>query len=276
MEKIASQKAFNGVQEVYTHQSNTLNCKMNFAIYIPDHQANERLPVLYWLSGLTCTEQNFITKAGAQQYAAEHKVMIVAPDTSPRGEDVANDESYDLGQGAGFYLTATQQPWSAHFNMYDYVLTELRELVDTHFATTKTQSIFGHSMGGLGALVLGLRNPDVYQSISAFSPIVSPSNCPWGVKAFTNYLGQDQSTWGQYDPVVLINNGAQQMPILVEQGLADDFYENQLKTPLLIEACQKQDYDIRINLQEGYDHSYYFIASFIEQHIVFHKQHLNS
>ena len=274
MEQISSQKSFNGVQAVYRHQSDVLNCAMNFAIYLPEASKNTKLPVLYWLSGLTCTEQNFITKAGYQKFASDHNLIVVAPDTSPRGEDVANDDAYDLGQGAGFYLTATQAPWSAHFNMYDYVLTELRQLVDQNFPTNQRQSISGHSMGGLGALVLGLRNPDVYASISAFSPIVAPSQCPWGQKAFNAYLGEGQSTWQHYDPVRLIEKGAKQLPVLIDQGLADDFYENQLKTPLLIEAAKSKGYAVDVNLREGYDHSYYFIASFIEDHLNFHAQFL--
>ena len=274
MENIEKHLVFNGWQEVYQHQSDTLKCKMNFSIYLPPHEDHEKLPVLYWLSGLTCNEQNFITKAGAQQYAAEHKVIIVAPDTSPRGDQVANDEAYDLGQGAGFYVNATQAPWAQHYKMYDYIVYELRQLIDSHFPTNGKQSIFGHSMGGHGALVIGLKNPDIYQSISAFSPIVAPSQVPWGKKAFTAYLGADQALWSEYDAVELIKSSSVKMPILVDQGTSDNFLEEQLKPELLVNAAQNQQYPLTLNMREGYDHSYYFIASFIEAHIKFHIANL--
>lgn len=275
MEKVSANKSFKGTQEVYQHYSETLKCPMNFAVYIPEHDIGDTMPVIYWLSGLTCTEQNFITKAGAQQYASQHKLIVVAPDTSPRGEDIANDDTYDLGQGAGFYLNATQQPWSEHYQMYDYILHELRQLVDENFPSNRVQSIMGHSMGGLGALVLGLRNPEIYRSISAFSPIVSPSNCPWGEKAFSNYLGQDKTLWKAYDPAELIKNYTQHQPILIDQGLNDEFFETQLKTQLLLDAAPQNDQNLQVNMREGYDHSYYFIASFIKNHFEFHVEALN-
>ncbi|WP_353143025.1 S-formylglutathione hydrolase [Acinetobacter pragensis] len=274
MERLERHASFGGWQEVYKHQSDVLKCAMNFSIYIPEHDLNEKLPVLYWLSGLTCNEQNFITKAGAQKYAAQHKVILVAPDTSPRGDAVPDDEAYDLGQGAGFYVNATQAPWSENYQMYDYIVHELRTLIDAHFPSSRVQSIMGHSAGGHGALVIGLRNPDLYRSISAFSPIVAPSQVPWGKKAFTAYLGEEQSLWHNYDAVELIQSGTVKQPILVDQGMEDSFLEAQLKPELLVNACKENDYPLTLNLRAGYDHSYYFIASFIEAHIQFHCAHL--
>ncbi|KAA8732162.1 S-formylglutathione hydrolase [Acinetobacter qingfengensis] len=274
MERIEHHASFGGWQEVYQHQSKQLNCTVNFAVYLPPHLKGEKLPVLYWLSGLTCNEQNFITKAAAQKYAAEHQIILVAPDTSPRGEDVANDAAYDLGQGAGFYVDATQQPWADHFRMYSYLTEELPALINSHFPVNGKQSIAGHSMGGHGALIIGLRNPAQYQSISAFAPIVAPTQVPWGQKAFQTYLGADQNTWRNYDAVTLIQQTSQQLPILIDQGQDDPFLEEQLKPQLLQQAAQIQNYPLILNLRSGYDHSYYFIASFIEDHIRFHAQYL--
>lgn len=274
MERLERHASFGGWQEVYQHSSAVLKCAMNFSIYLPPHAADEKLPVIYWLSGLTCNEQNFITKAGAQKYAAEHRVILVAPDTSPRGETVADDEAYDLGQGAGFYVNAVQTPWSEHYQMYDYVVHELRALIDANFPSNQVQSIMGHSAGGHGALVIGLKNPDIYQSISAFSPIVAPSQVPWGKKAFTAYLGNDESVWQNYDATALVKSGAEQKPILIDQGDADTFLAEQLKPELFAEACQAMNYPVTLNMREGYDHSYYFIASFIESHIQFHAGQL--
>lgn len=274
MERLERHASFGGWQEVYKHESEVLKCSMNFSIYIPPHDNNEKLPVIYWLSGLTCNEQNFITKAGAQKYASEHKVIIVAPDTSPRGEGVPDDESYDLGQGAGFYLNAIQEPWSKNYRMYDYIVDELRALIDQNFSTNKVQSIMGHSAGGHGALVIGLRNPEIYRSISAFSPIVAPSQVPWGQKAFTAYLGEDQALWSNYDAVELIKSSSVMMHILIDQGTEDSFLEEQLKPGLLANVCSDKEYSICLNMRDGYDHSYYFIASFIENHIKFHSSYL--
>lgn len=272
MEKIEQHNCFSGVQLVYKHLSEVLKCSMNFSIFVPAHEEHEKLPVIYWLSGLTCNEQNFITKAGAQKYASEHKVIIVAPDTSPRGADVADDAAYDLGQGAGFYLNATQAPWSKHYQMYDYVVHELRQLIDQHFSTNGKQSIMGHSMGGHGALVIGLKNPELYHSISAFSPIVSPSQVPWGIQAFTAYLGADQQTWKAYDAVELVKTCQVQLPLLIDQGTADSFLQEQLKPELLHQVCVEKNYPLTLNMREGFDHSYYFIASYIESHIAFHAR----
>lgn len=274
MERLERHAVFAGWQEVYKHQATTLKCAMNFSIYIPPHAAGEKLPVLYWLSGLTCNEQNFITKAGAQKYAAQHKIILVAPDSSPRGEGVADDAAYDLGQGAGFYLNATEAPWAEHYQMYDYIVDELPALIDANFPSNGQQSIMGHSMGGHGALLIGLRNPERYQSISAFAPIVAPTQVPWGKKAFTAYLGTDETLWKAYDAVELVQASQVQLPILIDQGGADNFLAEQLKPELFVQACNDRDYPLTLNIQEGYDHSYYFIASFIEQHIRFHANFL--
>ena len=268
MQRIERRACFGGWQDVYQHHSSVLNCDMTFAVYLPPQAETEKLPVLYWLSGLTCTEQNFITKAGAQRYAAEHGVIIVAPDTSPRGDAVANDDAYDLGQGAGFYLNATQQPWASHYRMYDYIVEELPALIAEHFSTNGRQSISGHSMGGHGALVIGLRNPQHYRSISAFSPIVAPMQVPWGENAFRAYLGDDRSAWSHYDAVELIKRGARSTtPLLVDQGDADEFLHTQLKPELLQSACAEAGQELILRIQPGYDHSYYFIQSFIGDHI---------
>lgn len=274
IKRIEQHACFGGWQEVYQHQSEILQCAMNFAIYLPPHEQGEKLPVLYWLSGLTCNEQNFITKANAQKYAAAHKVIIVAPDTSPRGDDVANDAAYDLGQGAGFYLNATQAPWSAHYRMYDYIVTELPALIEANFTVSEKRGILGHSMGGHGALMIALRNPERFHSVSAFSPIVAPSQVPWGEKAFSAYLGDNRADWLVYDAVELIKTAQIKQPILVDQGLADNFLSEQLKSHLLQEVCDENDYPLQLNMHEGYDHSYYFIASFIESHIAHHAAQL--
>lgn len=270
MERIERHACFGGWQEVWQHESASLGCTVNFGVYLPPAAAERKCPVLYWLSGLTCNEQNFITKAGAQQYAAEHGLILVAPDTSPRGDDVANDEAYDLGQGAGFYVNATQQPWAAHYRMYDYVLEELPQLVEQHFPATDARGISGHSMGGHGALVLALKNPGRYRSVSAFAPIVAPSQVPWGEKVFSAYLGDDRSSWLEYDAVHLLGKAQEKLHLLVDQGLDDNFLEGQLRTSLLEDACSQADHPATIRYQEGYDHSYYFIASFIGEHIAHH------
>lgn len=275
MERIEHQASFGGWQDVYKHDSSSLNCAMNFAIYIPDHESGEKLPVLYWLSGLTCTEQNFITKAGVQQFAAQHKIIIVAPDTSPRGEGVANVEDYDLGQGASFYLNATQQPWSKHYQMYDYIVNELPTLIEQNFPVSDKRGIFGHSMGGHGALTIALKNPTRYHSVSAFSPIVTPSQVPWGQKAFTAYLGPDQESWKAYDASELLQQFGTSLPILIDQGLADSFLNMQLQPQQFAEIAKQKNVNLTLNLRENYDHSYYFIASFIGQHIGFHSKILN-
>ncbi len=270
MQRIEHRACSGGWQDVYRHESSVLGCTMTFAIYLPPQAAQGPVPVLYWLSGLTCTEQNFITKAGAQRYAAAHGIAIVCPDTSPRGEDVADAEAYDLGKGAGFYLNATREPWAPHYRMYDYVVDELPALVEANFPVTAARAISGHSMGGHGALVCALRNPGRYRSVSAFSPIVAPSQVPWGQKAFAAYLGEDRQAWKQYDAVELVGTATERLPLRVDQGDADEFLDAQLRPQLLQAACDAAGHPLDLRLQPGYDHSYYFIASFIGEHIAHH------
>lgn len=275
IESVSVNKSFGGWNKQYTHFSQTLNCGMRFAIYLPPNASNgEKVPALYWLSGLTCTDENFIHKAGAQRAAAELGLAIVVPDTSPRGEGVADDEAYDLGQGAGFYVNATQKPWSSHYHMYDYVVNELPQLIEATFPVSDKRAISGHSMGGHGALTIALRNPERYLAVSAFSPISNPVNCPWGQKAFSAYLGKDRETWRQYDASELMRHATQFVPALVDQGEADNFLAEQLKPEALKAAAAVSEYPLELRLQEGYDHSYYFIASFIEDHLRFHAAHL--
>jgi S-formylglutathione hydrolase len=276
VENVSSNKSFGGWHKQYSHDSEVLKCPMRFAVYLPPQTASgQKVPVLYWLSGLTCTDENFMQKAGAHRLAAELGIAIVAPDTSPRGEDVANDEGYDLGQGAGFYVNATQAPWSDHYRMYDYVVNELPRLVESLFPVSDQRAIAGHSMGGHGALMIALKNPGRFSSVSAFSPITHPTNCPWGEKAFNAYLGSDRSTWEQYDSALLMANATDFTPALVDQGEADSFLEEQLKPEALEKAAASSDYPLTLRRQEGYDHSYYFIASFIEDHLRFHAKHFS-
>jgi S-formylglutathione hydrolase len=274
VENVSSNKSFGGWHKQYSHDSEVLKCPMRFAVYLPPQTASgQKVPVLYWLSGLTCTDENFMQKAGAHRLAAELGIAIVAPDTSPRGEDVANDEGYDLGQGAGFYVNATQAPWSDHYRMYDYVVSELPRLVESLFPVSDQRAIAGHSMGGHGALMIALKNPGRFSSVSAFSPITHPTNCPWGEKAFSAYLGSDRSTWEQYDSALLMAKATDFTPALVDQGEADSFLEEQLKPEALEKAAASSDYPLTLRRQDGYDHSYYFIASFIEDHLRFHAKH---
>jgi S-formylglutathione hydrolase len=276
IESISSTKAFGGWHKQYSHQSSTLNCTMRFAIYLPPQAESQKVPVLYWLSGLTCTDENFMQKAGAQRIAAELGMAIVAPDTSPRGEGVADDTdgAYDFGLGAGFYLNATKPPFSQHNQMYDYVVNELPALIEAHFPVTEQRSISGHSMGGHGALTIGLKNPHRYNSLSAFSPICHPMDCPWGIKAFRGYLGDDQQQWQQYDSCELMANSQQFVPTLVDQGSNDNFLDEQLKPQALVQVAKDKGYPLELRMQPGYDHSYYFIATFIEDHLRFHAKHL--
>jgi len=277
IENTATHKSFGGWNKQYTHRANTLNCDMQFTIYLPPQaSADNKVPVLYWLSGLTCNDENFIHKAGAQRMAAQLGMAIVAPDTSPRGEEVADDEGYDLGKGAGFYVNATQAPWSSHYKMYDYIVNELPCLIESHFPVSDKRSISGHSMGGHGALVISLSNPDRFQSVSAFSPISNPMKCPWGQKAFTAYLGKDQTTWAKFDASALMANARKKIPTLVDQGLDDDFLVSQLKPEALQDAANASQYPLELRQHPGYDHSYYFIASFIEEHLQFHYKHLKN
>jgi S-formylglutathione hydrolase len=275
IENISTAKSFGGWHKQYSHKSSTLHCEMRFAIYLPPQAVNgEKVPVLYWLSGLTCTDENFMQKAGALRIAAELGIAIVAPDTSPRGIDVEDDEAYDLGQGAGFYVNATQAPWNSHYKMYDYVVNELPKLIEATFPVTAQRSIAGHSMGGHGALTIAMLNPERYSAMSAFSPICNPINCPWGQKAFTTYLGENKSTWLQHDASELMRKALQFVPAKVDQGGADSFLIEQLKPEKLETAAEVSNYPLDLQIHEGYDHSYYFIASFIESHLRFHAAHL--
>lgn len=276
-ERIEHRACFGGWQDVYRHRSHTLGCDMTVGVYVPPQAERGPCPVLYWLSGLTCTEQNFITKAGAQRHAAEHGLILVAPDTSPRGEGVADAEGYDIGLGAGFYVNATEAPWAVHYRMYDYIVHELPAWVEADPAASDVRAISGHSMGGHGALVAALRNPGRYRSVSAFSPIVAPSQVPWGEKAFSTYLGQDRTAWQQYDATALVAGALdERLPLLIEQGGADEFLETQLQPQRLVDAARAAGHPVTLNLREGYDHSYYFIASFIGEHIAHHARALRA
>ncbi|MBS0227995.1 MAG: S-formylglutathione hydrolase [Proteobacteria bacterium] len=274
MERIEHRACFGGWQDVYQHASTVLDCTMRFAIYLPPKAAHGPVPALYWLSGLTCSEQNFIQKAGAQRYAAEHGIALVCPDTSPRGDGVVNADGNDLGQGAGFYVDATQVPWAEHYRMHEYVVHELPALVEANFPVSGRRAISGHSMGGHGALTCALRNPGRYRSVSAFAPIVAPSRVSWGQQAFTAYLGEDREAWKQYDATELVKAAIERLPILIDQGDADEFLEAQLRPWLLQAAADAAGYPVYLRVQPGYDHSYYFIASFIGEHIAHHAKAL--
>ncbi len=272
-ETVSVNKSFGGTQGVYKHTSQELGCDMKFAVFTPPQAENDTRPVVFWLSGLTCTEENFTVKAGAQRAAAELGLVIVAPDTSPRGDDVPDDaDSYDFGKGAGFYVDATRQPWSKNYRMYSYITGELPALIFKHFpAQADKQGIMGHSMGGHGALTIALRNPGTFTSVSAFSPIVAPSQVPWGEKAFTGYFGDDRGAWADYDATALIESGKRfDGEILIDQGTSDNFLEEQLRPELFADACAKVGQKLDLRMQPGYDHSYFFIASFIEDHLRHH------
>lgn len=276
IKKISETVVFGGSHQQFTHMSTAVKCEMRFAIYLPPKAlSGEKVPVIYWLSGLTCTDENFMQKAGALRIASALNIAIVAPDTSPRGSEVPNDDGYDLGQGAGFYLNATQAPWSEHFHMYDYVVAELPSIIESHFPVNNKRSISGHSMGGHGALTIALKNASSYQSVSAFSPIVNPMDCPWGQKAFTTYLGTNEDDWLEYDTCKLLDKSKSIIPCMIEQGLSDNFLVEQLKSENLLDVAALNGVELNYQAHEGYDHSYYFISSFIEQHVAFHAAHLN-
>lgn len=275
LQTVSETIAFGGTQGVYTHDSVSTNTPMTFSVYVPPHEPGAKLPVLWYLSGLTCTHANVTEKGEYRAACAELGIIFVAPDTSPRGDDVADDEAYDFGKGAGFYVDAIQEPWARHYNMQSYIEDELPGIIAANFpADMSRQGITGHSMGGHGALTIGLRNPDRFKSISAFAPIVSPMNCAWGQKALTGYLGNDQKTWRLYDACALIQDGARVPCILVDQGAADNFLIEQLKPHLLAEACKTADINLTFNLRNGYDHSYYFISSFMADHLKWHAKKL--
>ncbi|MDO6704622.1 S-formylglutathione hydrolase [Photobacterium sp. 1_MG-2023] len=275
-ELVSSNKCYGGWHQQWQHTSEDLQCSMRFAIFLPPQIENSsRVPVLYWLSGLTCTDENFMQKSGAQRIAADLGIAIVTPDTSPRGAGVPDDpnQADDLGLGAGFYVNATEPPWNQHYQMYDYVADELPSLIESQFPVTQQRAIAGHSMGGHGALVIALRNPQRYSSVSAFSPISHPSDCPWGRKAFAHYLGPDDGmTWQRYDACELLALSTPHLPVLIDQGTADQFLSEQLKPGALLKAAEQAGYPISLRMQPDYDHSYYFIASFIEEHLRFHAQ----
>ncbi|WND03986.1 S-formylglutathione hydrolase [Temperatibacter marinus] len=271
--------AFEGIQGVYKHASDVTNCEMEFSVYVPSSAALEMAPVVWYLSGLTCTQDNATTKAGFQRTASELGLVIICPDTSPRGETVPDDPegAYDLGLGAGFYLDATEEPWSSHYQMYSYITQELPALVAEHFPVDLgRQAIMGHSMGGHGALTLWRKNPELYKSVSAFSPICHPIDAPWGQKALNNYLGTDVGEWSNHDAcALLLNHGPiEGVQILVDQGMGDQFIEEQLKPDQLELACGMVGQDLLLRRQMDYDHSYYFIATFIEDHLRHHAQAL--
>ena len=279
MKKIEEHLCFGGTLSVYEHASETLNCTMKFSLYLPPQAQKGDVALLTFLSGLTCTHDNFTTKAGAYAYASKYGIAVLAPDTSPRGENIPDDDAYDFGQGAGFYINATQPPWSEHYKMEDYITKELNNLICKEFPVQSSkQGITGHSMGGHGALTLGLKYPDLYKSISAFAPIVAPSNVPWGQKAFEGYLGSDKEEWKKHDACALIVNAEDRTAyeeILIDQGGGDDFLERELKPHLFADACSKVGQKLTLRIHNDYDHSYYFIQSYIEDHIKHHSDILS-
>ena len=278
MEQVSSNRAHGGTQGVYTHPSSVTGTPMTFSVFVPDHAEGAKLPVLWFLSGLTCTHANVTEKGEFRAACAAHGIIFIAPDTSPRGDAVADDEGYDFGKGAGFYVDATRAPWAANFQMRSYIEQELPALIAAEFpaADMERQSITGHSMGGHGALTTALRNPGRFKSVSAFAPIVSPLNCPWGEKALGGYLGGDRAAWRQYDACALIEDGARLPDLLVDQGEADNFLHEQLKPGLLVLACKKAGIPATVRMQPGYDHSYYFISSFMADHVAWHGERLKA
>jgi S-formylglutathione hydrolase len=275
VKEISSNRIHGGQQIRLQHYSEALDCEMIFGVFLPPQANAGPVPALYWLSGLTCNDENFAQKAGAQQLASELGMAIVCPDTSPRGTDLPDEhESWDFGSGAGFYINATQAPWSRHYNMYDYVTKELPSLVETELPVTDKRSVSGHSMGGHGALMCALKNPDQYQSVSAFAPICHPAETPWGIKAFSHYLGDNRNDWLEWDATQLVCTVEKQLPILIDQGSEDEFLGHELKPGSLEQACICTHHPLEVRMQEGYDHSYYFIATFINDHLRYHAKAL--
>ena len=274
IEQFGASKNFGGWTKMFSHPSESCGGEMKFSVFLPPQAESGNVPVLYWLSGLTCNHENFITKAGAQQYAAQSGIMLVAPDTSPRGAGVqGEDDDYDLGSGAGFYINATEDKWAANYRMEDYIIHELPKIIGLNFPVVKgKESIFGHSMGGHGALTLALKNPGRFCSVSAFSPICAPSQCQWGEKVFTNYLGENRESWKKHDANELIQNSTLEIPLLIDQGGDDPFLEKELNFELFRNTCEKRNQKLTARLQSGYDHSYYFIATFMEDHIQHHAK----
>lgn len=278
LKTVSEARSHGGTQGVYSHLSEATGTLMTFAVFVPDHAPGERLPVLTYLSGLTCTHANVMEKGEYRAACAEHGIIFVAPDTSPRGDDVSDaPDEYDFGKGAGFYLDATQEPWAEHYRMRSYIERELPALLAGHFPVDPARrSITGHSMGGHGALTIALRNPQAFRSVSAFSPIVAPASVPWGEKALGRYLGEDRAAWREYDAVALIEDGARLPELLVDQGTADNFLEDQLQTHRLTEACAAAGIEATIRMQEGYDHSYFFISTYMAEHIAWHAERLKA
>ena len=278
METVSINRSHGGEQGVYKHASDSTGTQMTFSVFVPPHEDGAKLPVLWYLSGLTCDHANVTEKGEYRAACAEQGVIFVAPDTSPRGDDVPDEEGYDFGKGAGFYLDATQAPWAEHYRMRSYIEDELPALIAREFsmADMDRQSITGHSMGGHGALTIGLRGGDRFRSISAFSPVVAPAQVPWGEKAFSKYLGDERASWRDYDACALIEDGARAAEVLVEQGTADQFLDEQLKPELLQGACRKAGIDLTLNMREGYDHSYYFISTFLSDHVRWHAERLKA
>ena len=277
MDQVESIKEFGGWLNRYQHASESCNCRMTFSVYLPPQAKQEKVPAVYWLSGLTCSDDNFRTKAGAQRYAAELGLALVIPDTSPRGDDVPDAaDRYDLGQAAGFFVNATRQPWSKHYQMYDYVTRELPALVEAQLPLIPgLRSVSGHSMGGHGALICALKEPGAYRSVSAFAPICNPLESAWGQGCFSAYLGDDKSAWEVWDATCLIASGAEEIPLLIDQGTADEFLDQELHPQHLLNACADRGFPVELRMQEGYDHSYHFIGTFIGEHLAFHARALN-
>jgi S-formylglutathione hydrolase len=280
VELVSKHKCFNGTQYFYKHQSSSTNLPMTFSVYEPPQAKTRKVPVLFYLAGLTCTDETFMIKGGAQRYAAEHGIMLVSPDTSPRRTGIRGAaESWDFGHGAGFYIDATQQPWASYFRMESYVVHELRNIIIENFAALPDRiGVFGHSMGGHGALTLALKHPDIYKSVSAFAPITAPSHCPWGRKAFSNYLGSDTTVWAQHDASALMRERKTPFPqgILIDQGLDDEFLETELLPHHFEAACWAADQPLTLRRHAGYDHNYYFISTFMQDHVQWHAAILNA
>jgi S-formylglutathione hydrolase len=275
IELVSAQKTFGGWLKRFRHRSEVLDCDMIFGVFLPPQAEVASVPLLWWLSGLTCTDENFMIKAGALRHAAELGLAIICPDTSPRGTDLPGEhETYDFGSGAGFYVNATQEPWSRHYRMYDYVTAELPEIARRHLPLNGLASISGHSMGGHGALICALKNPGTYQSVSAFAPICHPAGCLWGIKAFSNYLGEERNAWSEWDASQLVHHAEEQLPILIDQGTEDEWLGEQLKPGSLEQACIATHHPLELRMQEGYDHSYFFVASFIDEHLDHHARAL--
>lgn len=272
---VETHRSFDGEQNKYNHYSDVLKSDMTFSLFLPSNKEKKEIPLVWWLSGLTCTDDNFSQKSGFQRLAEEHQVAVIIPDTSPRGEQVADDDSYDLGKGASFYLNATEKPWAEHYQMYTYITEELSEIAASLIPNfSGKESIMGHSMGGHGALMIGLKNAQRFKAISAFSPILTPSDVPWGVKAFTTYLGENKAAWKEWDASELIKT-ADAPPILITQGTADQFYPEQLEEKTFLQLAQKNEQDVSYKQVDGYDHSYFFISTFLEEHFAFHMKHLS-